>query len=217
MPRSILVLLFLILGCVIALAVAAIRSLAVDYSALAPVLVTDAEIDAFHRDWTADRPAGFPEVSEFSQIDAIAGVGITIVGIGTEDQSNIFRLMRVRVGWPLKCFEGDDWNHTTLAPDTSLPGAQMIVGGQSTYRHLAIVLPDQIPLVTMSRGKFLPYGVVWGGLAANTLVYAVALFAMYAGFIWMRTRRRMGEGCCRACGYQLKELTRCPECGKAAV
>lgn len=216
MPRTLLVLLLLILGCVIALAVAAFCSLAVDYSALVPVLVTDAEVDAFHRDWTADRPAGFPEVSEFSQIDATAGVGITIVGIGTKDQSNVFRLMRVRSGWPMKCFEGDDWRHMTLAPDTNLPNRQMIVAGQSTYKNLARVLPDLIPLVTMSSGKYIPYGVVWGGLAINTLVYAIALLALYAGFVWLRNRRRVGAGCCRECGYQLKELTRCPECGKSA-
>ena len=153
-------------------------------------------------------------MTEFNQIDGKVGFGIDLVGLGIRDQTSNHRIMRVRAGWPLKCVEGDEWHFSALGPDLRIPDAQMILSNAATYEQLEVVYPNQLPLITLSRAKFVPYRVRWGPLAVDAVVYGVAVWLMVSGILAWRGRRRAIAGRCRACGYQLKDLTRCPECGK---
>lgn len=215
MPRSYLVILALAAGCVIALTIAVVRSLSMDYSGLAPLFLTPTDVEVLLQDWQSSRPASFPEVSEFDLIDGYQTFGMTVVNVGIEDQTSIFRLTRFRAGWPVKCLEGDQWHDVVLGPDTSLPGATMIITTASTEEYLAVILRDQIPMISLSRPKLLPYGVKWGGLAINSVIYGVAILVCWWVMVMLRERRRVRDGCCRACGHQLHISTICPECGTA--
>lgn len=75
----------------------------------------------------------------------------------------------------------------------STPGGRMGAGVRGWFQ-----LPRRF-----LRGWIAPLGPVVGLLAAASLV------------IMWQTRRRISEGHCRACGYDLRgnESGRCPECG----
>lgn len=51
---------------------------------------------------------------------------------------------------------------------------------------------------------------------ANTLIFAAVLFVAPRFPMWVTRRYRWQEGRCIGCGYLLKDLPRCPECGTLA-
>ncbi len=55
---------------------------------------------------------------------------------------------------------------------------------------------------------------LWWGVAGNTVVYASLLLAVFAAPGWVRRARRRREGKCVGCGYDVRGVERCPECGK---
>lgn len=59
----------------------------------------------------------------------------------------------------------------------------------------------------------LPLRPVWPGFLNNTLVYAGACWILLAAPGGVRRWRRKRNGQCAACGYDLKDLDTCPECG----
>lgn len=113
------------------------------------------------------------------------------------------------VGWPLRSFRGvqHQWG-VAMKEQASVAGM--------------IVLPDRVlgipmPGLTTAQGRLIPVRPLWDGLAANTLLYALA-----AGFIGsvatrIRRRARLDRRCCAACRYDLRaslkdDLVCCPEC-----
>ena len=80
-------------------------------------------------------------------------------------------------------------------------------------RGLRVASPDAPP-----DEHLLPLDPVWPGFAYNTLAYGGAAWALLAtptlvGFIFGRKRRRRRRGLCVACGYDMRGLESCPECG----
>lgn len=113
------------------------------------------------------------------------------------------------VGWPLRSFRGVQ-RHWGVAMKEQASVAGMIV------------LPDRVlgipmPGLTTAQGRLIPVRPLWDGLAANTLLYALA--AGFFGWVATRVRRRarLDRQCCAACGYDLRaalesDTVRCPEC-----
>lgn len=62
----------------------------------------------------------------------------------------------------------------------------------------------------------LPYGIRPLGFAASTLFWLAVLAS--PGIVFRTARRvvRLRRGRCVGCGYDVKDLARCPECGQAA-
>ena len=90
-------------------------------------------------------------------------------------------------------------------------GLRHRAGGKPSLDEGLVTLPMS------SRGDMLPWRPIWGGLAANTLLYSAVVLAMWAGYRVMRVVLRRRRGGCTGCGYPLDDgMTRCPECGKAA-
>jgi len=60
---------------------------------------------------------------------------------------------------------------------------------------------------------------LWPGFAINTLIYAAALWMLFAGPFALRRANRRRRGRCVVCGYDLRgrgrgqEHAKCPECG----
>ncbi|MFT3686853.1 MAG: hypothetical protein QM783_18355 [Phycisphaerales bacterium] len=65
-----------------------------------------------------------------------------------------------------------------------------------------------------------PLRILWGGLAADVLVWSAAWVVVLWVVALVRSARRRGLGLCAGCGYDLKGVSAgavCPECGTARV
>lgn len=60
----------------------------------------------------------------------------------------------------------------------------------------------------------LPFMVLPLGLLTNSMIYAIALGVATAAWRGIKARKRRSRGCCVTCGYEVKTLHRCPECGQ---
>ena len=62
----------------------------------------------------------------------------------------------------------------------------------------------------------LPVVVLWPGFALDTAFYGTLAFALWSAPGFVRRQRRRRGGRCLACGYELKGIAKCPECGEDA-
>lgn len=100
-------------------------------------------------------------------------------------------------GWPMRSLGGCDY--LTSGVTASAPGP----------------LAD-VPAWINPGGHKVPVSPLWDGVAVNTLLFALPFFAAAWGAERVRRARRMREGLCLRCGYAVKNLRRCPECGDLA-
>lgn len=61
--------------------------------------------------------------------------------------------------------------------------------------------------------RALPYRPIWGGLAINVAAYASAWGLLWLAPSTLRRVLRRRQARCDNCGYDVRELVRCPECG----
>ena len=112
---------------------------------------------------------------------------------------------RYRVGWP---FRSMHWwavpgGHMNSAP---LPiGTRLELGG-------GLDLPSGLTTAPIE-GRALPIWPYWPGFLANTLIYAAMVGALAFCPSIVNRLRRHRTGCCRRCGYAVRDLPLCPECG----
>jgi hypothetical protein len=79
-------------------------------------------------------------------------------------------------------------------------------GGPSSYQWVSALMIPGIPLRV-------PMKPVWSGIALNSGLYSAVLVLVTFGPGIVRRRRRRRRGLCVACGYELKGMQKCPECG----
>ncbi len=104
-----------------------------------------------------------------------------------------------------------------------LPSHTVMLDGSRTTEHsqgaLALPLPAWSDNWQVRQPRVLPIRPIWGGLLANTLLYAIVA----AVLIWivraLRDRRRFRRGLCPRCTYERHGMYAepCPECGWACV
>lgn len=203
----------LILGGMVSVLVAALCSLLVDYGAMGTSELTNTRIDRLQQTWSDRRPANFPSQMTVGQSIERHGIGLTLSSIGTDDPALEHSVLHIRAGWPWPCLEGFRWKTRTFAPDPTLPGTIMVTGGGLIYDQVAFIRRNQVPIITLERPKLIPFGPIIPGLILNSLLYGLILMLLWKVFHGYRRRRLRRAGRCHACGYQLKDLTRCPECG----
>jgi hypothetical protein len=113
----------------------------------------------------------------------------------------------VRAGWPLRSFEGVLWLKTT-------GNGQVLARVNNGLLHLD---SGQV-----YGGPSFPVRVVPAGLVINTILYAAALWVLFAVPVKVRQFRgwrRIKRGQCASCGYSLRgtpNIEKCPECGAAS-
>lgn len=118
-----------------------------------------------------------------------------------------------RAGWPMASLECDTISDGWGVVFPRNPGdtavwrggvvVPRIVGGE--IRKRAPEVPDPLPLRP-----------VWTGFALDTLLYAAACWTIMGGPFTLRRWRRVRRGLCLKCGYPVRGLARCPECGREA-
>jgi hypothetical protein len=80
---------------------------------------------------------------------------------------------------------------------------------------LSLGLPPDAtwPPKNTTTGLPVPILPLWSGLAINTLIYGAPVWLLLAVPGMLRRRKRRKQGRCLRCGYDLRGMTPCPECG----
>jgi hypothetical protein len=105
-------------------------------------------------------------------------------------------------------------NATWIKEDSSDPSfkARVLTRGWDHGVRLpaAIRKPQPLPDLFESHVPVVP---LWPGFALDTAFYGAIVLLLWSapGVLRRRTRKRRGR--CPACGYDLRGLARCPECG----
>jgi hypothetical protein len=94
-------------------------------------------------------------------------------------------------GLPMRCFR------STFIIETPRPPRREVFG---------LIFSETIPRLELLPIPFF----------LNVLIYAGVIFAVPRVPCWIISRHRRQEGRCIKCGYILKNLARCPECGTPA-
>jgi hypothetical protein len=63
----------------------------------------------------------------------------------------------------------------------------------------------------------LPMFPLWPGFALDTAFYGTLAFLLWSAPGFVRKKRRRRRGLCVGCGYELKGMEKCPECGRAVT
>ena len=111
--------------------------------------------------------------------------------------SEVWEYRRERSGWPLRAMKVQCFHAI------SNTRADVFADGLKMPRRLAAGRP--VP--------YFPMTPLWPGFAVDTAFYVGLAFVVWSapGFVRRRVRRRRGR--CVRCGYDLKGLPLCPECG----
>lgn len=141
-----------------------------------------------------------PEAGDMSVTDAVpkwVAKELELIQPGTPPDGFIAQAS----GWPLLC----------------LRATQLLTAGSngavSTGTSWGIPISGQSS--SAAPGTVIPLRPLWGGLLGDTLVYAVAWFAVLSAIVSTRRILLVRRGKCLDCGYSLVGLNghRCPECG----
>jgi hypothetical protein len=120
--------------------------------------------------------------------------GCTQYGIGILAGLDSTTLVYVESGYPFRCFRG-----YVAMPDYS---GKVYSNGILSFN------------AEMGYRRFIPLRPMGAALFANVLTHAIVPFlAMTAALFATRTYRRRCHQCLD-CGYNVRGVTRCPECGK---
>jgi hypothetical protein len=129
----------------------------------------------------------------------------------------------VQVGWPLPCFQSEE--RITVVGRTPESDQQIERDGmdwrkplmpiERTSGQLNWVLPGGPPPAHAgSPLPYLPVRPLWLSLGVNMTLYLWIAAIVVLGPGAVRTIVRMRRGWCLCCGYQVREWTVCPECGR---
>ena len=114
--------------------------------------------------------------------------------------------IQMRLGWPMRCLA---YSHVGYygwgAFGWGSTGARGIAGGVPLG-----------PVTAPFEARVVPYRPLWPGILVNMLVLGGAAFLVVESLRRLRARRRVRAGHCPACGYDMRGLAACPECGRAA-
>lgn len=135
-----------------------------------------------------------------------------------------------QVGWPMVCMWSCSDSHRRLGGGTRLMHSEVahhvlrvwpFVGGTGVPATDS-TSDAQFPWWNYSRfgsgpkvAWCVPTGILWRGMAGNTVVYAGAWWVVLASPCWIRRALRKQRHRCAACGYDRRGIGEavCPECG----
>ncbi len=122
----------------------------------------------------------------------------TVVDNGSLYESGDERiLVRLEVGWPLRC----------------LYGVASAENGEWAIESLLVQLPGRRTIDGTSWVPELPLRPIGIGWLVNTIFYAVILWPLVCGRSMLRRLMRVARGRCPSCGYPVAGSPVCTECG----
>ncbi|MBL8764174.1 MAG: hypothetical protein JNM07_07885 [Phycisphaerae bacterium] len=169
-------------------------------------------------DWPVPVPDGWPAQAELAESAQRRGVGISsyvaLPGVdGPDTRLNSDRVLVgidvVRAGWPWLALEKESWAPTI---ERYRPPKEWNVTG--LWRG-GLRVPSWVPRRPGIEKHSLPVRPSWAGFAGGAAFYAAVLALLLAVPLAFRALRRRHRGLCVRCGYDLRGLTTCPECGRA--
>jgi hypothetical protein len=149
--------------------------------------------------FAVDAAIPLPEASTSSSRRNRRAHSTSLVQMPTSPDDRLVHV--VTAGWPLTCLTGE--RHTI---------------GVSTRQHGLAEPPRAMRELNVKPRRVLPLRPLWLGLAADTALYAAAVWMAVPGPLLLRRTLRRRRGQCSACGYNLHHVDHraCPECGAAA-
>jgi hypothetical protein len=96
---------------------------------------------------------------------------------------------------------------TPLAPKDRLAPDDIVIGSRLVQR----------PQFKAPYAAVLPAHVIWPGFLVDMAFWGGAAFIVWGAPGLVRRGVRRGRGRCVGCGYELKDLSTCPECGSGFV
>lgn len=119
-------------------------------------------------------------------------------------------------GWPFKSAHSVLWLESTGGKGRHHGYAAMAdFGQQDGLPTRALLIGNKKPDGTRESTRHIPLGIIWSGLAINTLIYACFTFALTTLMSVCKRRIRRARGRCPMCRYRLEGNVAdgCPECG----
>lgn len=107
-----------------------------------------------------------------------------------------------RYGWPFRSALVLDSAAVARKLFANDPHGDWITGMPNPLKGFSIGASGQLPLIP-----------IWWGFLANSAIYGFLMFYSFSGWRVVRRWRRIRAGACVACGYDLRGLQQCPECG----
>ena len=106
------------------------------------------------------------------------------------------------------------WSATRRPPTALRQGIREVAYG---WPMLCVYSRSNVGWTGRENG--LPRTPIWGGMAFNSLVFAIAAWVGFTSFraIGLRRRIRMKRGLCPACAYPIGSSAVCTECGAAVT
>lgn len=126
----------------------------------------------------------------------------------------LYRLVKMRVGWPIRTFQ---FERTLVLPDPRGTIGWMMDDPVSVWSG-GLPVPYRVPkpdeaLTEAPCIRRVPIRPCWTGFFVSTGLHALALAGLAAAPPWMVHRLRRLRGQCTICGYDLRGMSVCPECG----
>jgi hypothetical protein len=109
------------------------------------------------------------------------------------------------IGWPARSMGLKDYGSIRFAQ------------ASTSSHHDGMPLPGRTPLwltPDMTRPEAVPRRPLWPGFALDTAFYGTLAFLLWSAPGFVRRQHRRRRGLCVGCGYELKGMPKCPECGR---
>lgn len=167
-------------------------------------------VDSWHATWTL-----FQITGESGLHGAESARAIGTLAKSPPDQSlRIVSIEGGRCGWP---FRAHFWRSSSEGPVWSIRSRRAIRAADPNNEELPGIEPlMRVPWSNTAVRRAIPFAPIWLGLIGNTLVYAGVIGLVCVTISGARRSRRKRNRQCIACGYQLPDISVCPECGTSA-
>lgn len=116
----------------------------------------------------------------------------------------------VQIGWPLPCLQSEE----LIDIDRTAPSTPFIAFEESRSGPVLTLPGAPVPAARSQPAPPVPVRPLPLGMVLNTLLFMAAISLLISAPRAVRALTRTRAGCCVSCGYDVRGLTRCPECGE---
>jgi hypothetical protein len=166
------------------------------------------------RGWFGEAPPAWPQPQrEYSGRTYGVTMGTRSAQLQEQSSVQIFTMGALDSGWPLRCLRVRERVHVSvIATGMTLKSNPVGTTLPEPWWQRGIRVRD----VTYGLRSRLPTRPLAFPFLINTISFAIAVGMLVAGTGAVRRVVRRRRGKCVACGYDVRGLPVCPECGKPA-